>query len=427
MKFDARTAKSLKPGEHLTIDGYPGLRLKASQTTRTWIYRYKSPVDEKMRQVKIGRWPAMSMPAAIVAWEELRTKRDAGTDLSMAAKGERKQEAMARATPKRGEVRTVGQVCAYYLERHIRVHRAKKGQREVERIFSTMLGDLAEVAAADVTRGQAYDLIQSFTGIPVQAQILRRELGAAWECCLDAGKLPENTPNWWRLILRGKLKSKGKTINRERRGVVKRALSPDETGVLINWLPNFSRDVDDALTLYLWTATRGVEIMAIEGADVSEEDTGLWWTIPLRKIKMRRNDEAMDHRVPLIGRAEAIIRRRMALYGSGWLFPSIGASGHREQKNIQTTVYYHQPYSETRPDYVRPRLPVTHWAPHDLRRTSRTFLAMLGCPHDVGEAILGHKVVGVAGVYNRYTYDAERRQWLKRLSEYLEGLALKAR
>jgi hypothetical protein len=64
LKFDARAAKALQPGAHLTIDGCPGLRLEATQTRRAWIDRYRSPVDTRMRRVGLGRWPAMSFPAA---------------------------------------------------------------------------------------------------------------------------------------------------------------------------------------------------------------------------------------------------------------------------------------------------------------------------------------------------------------------------
>ena len=35
-------------------------------------------------------------------------------------------------------------------------------------------------------------------------------------------------------------------------------------GELVNWLPNFSRMMTDALTLYLWTGTRGSEIVAMD-------------------------------------------------------------------------------------------------------------------------------------------------------------------
>jgi integrase len=81
------------------------------------------------------------------------------------------------------------------------------------------------------------------------------------------------------------------------------------------------------------------------------------------------------------------------------------------------------PYSNTRPEWHRPRLAVTHWAPHDLRRTSRTLLTKLGCPTEVAEAILGHLPPGVQAVYNRHQYDDERKLWLKRLSTRLEKIA----
>lgn len=41
---------------------------------------------------------------------------------------------------------------------------------------------------------------------------------------------------------------------------------------------------------------------------------------------------------------------------------------------------------------------------------------------EVGEAIWGHVAHGVAGVYNRYRYDAEKLQWLQRLAERLEAI-----
>lgn len=63
------------------------------------------------------------------------------------------------------------------------------------------------------------------------------------------------------------------------------------------------------------------------------------------------------------------------------------------------------------------------WSPHDLRRTGRTLLSSLGCPADMGEAILGHAPPGIQGVYDRYGYDPERRRWFTALSNRLEALA----
>ena len=89
---------------------------------------------------------------------------------------------------------------------------------------------------------------------------------------------------------------------------------------------------------------------------------------------------------------------------------------------MQSKVHYFQPYSNSRDDHQRERLTVTHWSPHDLRRTGRTLLASMGCPHEVGEAILGHVLPGVAGDYNLYHYDAERIEWLSALNVKLEAL-----
>ncbi len=139
---------------------------------------------------------------------------------------------------------------------------------------------------------------------------LRMELGSAWHYALDAGRLPENTPNWWREVLRGRLKSKGRKVEGKYTGTQKRVLSLDELGTLIRWLPNFSLTVADALTLYIWTGTRGGEIVAIESTEITEEADGLWWTIPKEKTRGLHNERATDLRVPLIGRAEVVVRRR---------------------------------------------------------------------------------------------------------------------
>ena len=67
-------------------------------------------------------------------------------------------------------------------------------------------------------------------------------------------------------------------------------------------------------------------------------------------------------------------------------------------------------------------LDIEHWSPHDLRRTVRTGLARLGCPNEVGEAILGHSKKGIEGTYNLHTYDKECKIWLQKWADYLDDL-----
>lgn len=426
MQFDAKAAKLLEPGQHFTISDCPGLRLEATATTRSWTYRYKSPVDSKMRQVKIGSWPAMSLHAAIVQWEQLRNARAAGKDPADERRAERQADVDAREAKKAAAAKrlTVRRICDQYLEEYVDRHRLPKGVKETRRLFDVHLGDLADLDPATLTRAQAFELLQGMIDTPVVASSLRRELGAAWDHALDAGRLDENVPNWWRLIMRGKLRSKGLKRLGKSIGTSKRVLNENELGQIIRWLPNFSRTVSDGLTLYLWTLLRGGEITSMHARDISEEKDGLWWTIPKADTKNRNRERAEDHRVPLVGRAETIVRRRLDVSGGGYLFPSRGKTPHVEQKALSVAVWTHMPYAGTRPEQQRPRLPVEHWTPHDLRRSCRTLLASMGCPDPVGEALIGHLPPETgANVYNRHRYDRERRDWLNRLSEKLEAIA----
>lgn len=420
MHFDARAAKLLKPGEHIIVDASPGLRLVATATRRTWTYRYKSPVDGRMRQVALGQWPAMSVAAATVAWEAARSRRDAGEDLASTRRAAR----VVRDKPAAREY-TVRVLCDDYLAGHVKVHRKPKGYAEVKRLFDRLLGPLESLAPEAVTRGVAFDYLEGLASTPVTAANMRAELGAAWEYALDAARLDENVPNWWRQVMRGRLRSKGKVREGKHVGTAKRVLTEAELARLVPWLDNFSELVRDVLTLYLWTCARGAEILAMEASEISHETDGWWWTCPKRKTKNARHANATDQRVPLVGRALEVVSRRMHQVGEagGYLFAADSTTGHSLQNGVQSAVHWRQPYSKTQKHIERERLPVSHWSPHDLRRTGRTQLSVMGCPDEVAEAILGHMAPGVKGIYNLNKYDAERRAWLTRWAQRLELLA----
>lgn len=424
MRFDSRQAKLLKAGNHMTLDGAPGLRLVASSSARAWIYRYKSPVDGRMRQVKLGTWPAMSFGAAASEWERMRQARDAGRDPAQERRANRRQAAATAVAA--GAARTVAELVAEYVE-HAARGRAEKGGKELRRTMRTMLVDpVAGMAPEAVTRSAAYDLISAYSATPVQARNLRRELAAAWDWAHDSGRLDDDVPNWWRQVLRGKLASGGKIVGGRHQGVQKRALTLEEVGAVLRHLPHLSRLPAELLTLYLWTGCRGAEIVAIEGREISEEADGWWWTIPRAKLKMSRHPLAVDLRVPLIGRALEIVRARMDVHGTDHLYPpQRGEAPHVDQKVAGVAVWWHMPRCRLRPEQARPRWPVADWAPHDLRRTVRTHLAALGCPSDVAEAVLGHIQPGVEGVYNRHSYDTERRHWLTLIAQRWEAAAVR--
>jgi integrase len=64
------------------------------------------------------------------------------------------------------------------------------------------------------------------------------------------------------------------------------------------------------------------------------------------------------------------------------------------------------------------------WRFHDLRRTAASGMARLGIAPHVVEKTLNHisgTISGIAAVYNRYGYDAERREALNKWGEFLDG------
>ncbi len=181
--------------------------------------------------------------------------------------------------------------------------------------------------------------------------------------------------------------------------------------------------MQDVLTLYLWAAARGGEIVQMQASHITAESDGLWWTMPKATTKNARLASAADLRVPLIGRARMVVDRRLQANPAGYLFAANTKAGHTDQAGVNSQVHFRQPYSNSRPEIARERLSVTHWSPHDLRRTARTMLASMGCPSEVAEAILGHVQPGIQGVYNKYAYDKERRHWLTLWAGRLEALA----
>lgn len=427
MAFDARKAKALAAGSHIIVADAPGLRLVATATRKTWTYRYKSPIDGRMRQVAMGQWPQMSYAAALGVWDELRERRDGGEDL---AREKKRSNAIARAKALQKEAQghyTVKRLIEDYLDGHIAQARKPKGQAETRRLMMGYADALLPMLPEDVKRSHAFTLLESLAArAPVLANSLRAELGAAWEYALDAGRIPEETPNWWRLILRGKLRSRGKIVQGEHQGIKRRSLSSSEVGALLKFLPNYSALIDDLLTLYLWTGCRGSEIIQMEGREISQEVDGWWWTVPRAKLKMARLEFACDLRVPLVGRALALVRRRLESDATGYLFPPRNQSDlpHVAQKVVGVATWASRPGTKGRLGlHGSVKLDLEPWSPHDLRRTVRTTLAALGCSADIAEAVLGHFPGGVEGIYNVHTYDKERREWLTRLSEHWEQLA----
>jgi integrase len=63
---------------------------------------------------------------------------------------------------------------------------------------------------------------------------------------------------------------------------------------------------------------------------------------------------------------------------------------------------------------------------HDLRRTAASMMTSTGIPRLVVQKILNHVETGVTSVYDRHSYDAEKKdaleKWAKRLTRIVSNL-----
>jgi len=159
-----------------------------------------------------------------------------------------------------------------------------------------------------------------------------------------------------------------------------------------------------ALKLRLLTAQRGGEVLSMRWQDVALDRA--WWTIPSERSKNR-----LPHRVPLSDAAIDVLIR-LGRSDSVWVFPSPTRAGplRSTQKAIER---------------IRRRAGI-ELRGHDLRRTAASFMASMGVPRLVIAKILNHVETGVTAVYDRHSYDREKRDaldaWAERLQAMVEGI-----
>jgi integrase len=180
-----------------------------------------------------------------------------------------------------------------------------------------------------------------------------------------------------------------------------------------------------ALKLELITAQRKGECCAAAWEEIDLEEG--WWTIPAEKTVLREQFGVEDglaknklpHRVPLTALAIKVLQAAKVLSGdSPWVFPS-----PRTNRSITPPAVNHA---------MRLRLNslgIT-FVPHDLRRTAASHMTGMGIPRLVVSKILNHVERGITAVYDRHSYDLEKRQameaWglkLEKIIEKSEGVS----
>ena len=187
-----------------------------------------------------------------------------------------------------------------------------------------------------------------------------------------------------------------------------RVLSEDDIRACWKALNKENSVIAAVLRLRLLTAQRGGEVLNAMWCEIDLR-TG-WWTIP-----GERGKNGLAHRVPLSPPAVKVLKSLRSLTGdSPWVFPSPkkeGASIAHVQKAIERIV------ERSGVDFRG----------HDLRRTAASLMVGGGVPRLVVSKILNHVETGVTAVYDRHSYDLEKRAALDFWGRRLEAIVANKR
>ncbi len=387
MKFTDRAIQSIKPeGERFEVweDNGKGLGLRVSSVGRkSWVFLYR--FEGKPRRLTLGHYPAMSLADAHAAHAKARQMLERGTDPGALEVSARER---ARKAP------TVADLAGEFMEKWSKPR--KRSWKEDERLLNKeVLPYWGGCKAADITRRDVLTLLEGVVerGSPIQANRLFAVIRKIFNFGVERDIVPHTPCSHVRA-----------PANPNRRD---RVLTPEEIRAFWEGLDKADEMGDGikrALKLVLVTAQRPGEVLGASWKEIEGE----WWTIPGEKAK-----NGIPHRVPLSSLALELMGPR----GEGLLFPSprrdtevpvqVNALSHGIRRNRQA-------------------VNVEDFTPHDLRRTAASHMTGAGIPRLTVSKILNHAEQGVTAVYDRHSYDQEKRQALEKWSRTLKGVLGKA-
>jgi integrase len=376
-----------------------GLRLR-KHGSRSFVFQYK--LGTKQRRMALGAASALRIGDVRKTAERLHARVKLGED-----------PASDKADARAGAAKTFRAVATEYLD-YQRARLRPRSYPDLERHLIKHAKTLHELQLAKITRGDIAPVIAAVAknSGAVTANRVRTSLSGFFAWCMEQGHTEINPVIG---TARNKERSRERVLLPAELRVIWKALDHDHFGSI--------------LKLLALTGQREDEMAALRWSEIHD---GMI-VLPGERTKNKR-----PHVVPLSQAALDIIKRqphrttetgepRDLIFGirrgsfSGW-------SRSKEKLDAKITAANGKP--------------LPHWTPHDLRRTFATYIGGglpaheleklkaadkemakgLGVQPHVIEAVLNHvsgAKAGVAGIYNRSTYEPEKRTALNLWAEHL--------
>jgi integrase len=384
--FEIKKLK-LSPGKRYLVMESGGLGIRISNE-KTFVWRYN--FEGKGRWYTIGIYPTFSLSDARAEAEKQRTLLKKGIDPG--AKKLEEKQAYADAP-------TIKNLIQEFYNREL--SKIKSGNATKRLLEKDLLKPWGNRRAKSITGRQIVLLLDK---VEQRAPVTRNRLKTAISQLFNFAVM--------RGILDANPCPKIKNVNEKTRD---RILNNDEIVLLWRALDVENKNIFDAypttklvLTMILLTGQRPGEVAGMERGEIVKRNDGHWWEIPAKRMKGR-----IAHDVPLNPLALEVIKKAKFYSGkSKYIFKS------SFKKNAPITV----PAISRAVVRHLAEMKIEKFTPHDLRRTCRTGLASLKVSDVVAEKILSHRLQGILGVYNRATYEPERRSALELWENHIMGL-----
>ena len=341
-----------------------GIRMRASGA-QTWIFQYK--IGGRTRRLVLGQVSAIKLAKARDIASELHAKVRLGGDPAS-----EKREKVQRALD------TFGSLADRFLEQYRARLRTKN---EVGRHLQKYAAPLHSSPVDSITLRDIADLLGKIDKASggVTANRVRASLSTCFSWAVREGLAPSNPV--------------ANTNKREERAR-DRVLSDDELRRI--WNAAGDGAYGTIVRLLILTGQRRSEIAELRWSEVDFERPAL--NLPAERTKNKR-----PHVVPLAPTAwtllEPLRRAGDAIFEfTAWAYSK---------------------------DLLNKRSGVNGWVIHDIRRTVATGMADIGIAPHIIKAVLnhvsGHKG-GVAGIYNRSSYAAEKAAALARWDAHVRKI-----
>jgi len=405
-----KALESLKPGaaRREVPDGHTRGLFYVLQPTgaASWAYRYR--FAGKPKKLTIGTYPAIDIKAARELASEAAKAIARGDDPAA-----RKQAAKVTARASANETRDlVDGVVETFIERYAKKQTREGSWRETERILNKeIIGAWRGRRLSAIGRADVHDLLDKIVdrGAPIAAN---RTLAAFRRMCgwaVERGIIDASPCE--------KVKAPAGEKSRDR------VLSDDELRLAWGAFNSTGWPFGPLAQLLVLTGARLREVgeMRWQEVDVAAKT----WTIPKERAK-----NGVAHEIPLSSAAVQILESLPRIDGGkaapGFVFTTTGKTAvsgfSRAKEQFDAAVLDALRKAATDPTKITAP---EHWTLHDLRRTAASGMAGLGIAPHVVEAVLNHKsgtIKGVAAVYNRYSYSAEKRAALEAWARALDAI-----